>query len=86
MTTDDIWLVYQLHKPDDDTGIIVAFRRDLAPEEFIMVQLSGLQAGKTYRLTDRDSGESFQKTGNELKKGLQLTLREPRSSLILHYE
>ncbi len=86
ITTDDIWLAYQLHKPDDDTGVIVAFRRDLAPEEQITVHLSGLQAGKTYKLTDRDSRESFQKTGDELREGLQLTLKEPRSSLILHYE
>ena len=86
ITTDDIWLAYQLHKPNDDTGIIVAFRRDLSTEEQITVHLSGLQAGKTYKLTDRDSGENFQKTGDELKKGLQLTLKEPRSSLILHYE
>ncbi|MGI6520412.1 MAG: glycoside hydrolase family 36 protein [Fermentimonas sp.] len=86
MTTDDIWLAYQLHKPDDDTGVIVAFRRDQAPEEQITIQLSGLQAGKTYKLTDRDSGESFQKTSDELREGLPLTLKEPRSSLILHYE
>ncbi len=72
MTTDDTRLAYQLHKPDNDTGIIVALRRDLAPEESITVGLSGLQADKTYKLTDRDSGESLLKTGDELNKGLQL--------------
>lgn len=86
MTTDDIWLAYQLHKPEDDTGIIVAFRRDLSPDESITVNLSGLTAGKTYKLTNRDSGESFLKTAEELKEGLPLILKETRSSLIFHYE
>jgi len=85
MTTDDIWLAYQLHRPSDDTGIIVAFRRDQSPDETIMVKLSAVDPEKTYTLTDRDTGESFVKTGDELRKGLQLTLSEPRSSLIFEY-
>ena len=86
MTTDDIWLAYQLYRPADDTGIIVAFRRELSPDETITVRLSAVNTDKTYKITNRDTGESFFKTGDELKKGLQLTLREPRSSLLFNYE
>lgn len=86
MTTDDIWLAYQLYRPADDTGIIVAFRRELCPDETITVRLSAVNKDKTYKITDRDTGESFFKTGDELRKGLQLTLREPRSSLLFNYE
>lgn len=85
MTTDDIWLAYQLHRPSDDTGIIVAFRRDQSPDETMMVKLSAVDPEKTYTVTDRDTGERFIKTGDELRKGLLLTLSEPRSSLIFEY-
>lgn len=86
MTTDDIWLAYQLYRPADDTGIIVAFRRDLSLDETITVKLSAVNPNKTYKITDRDTGESFFKTGDELRKGLQLTLHETRSSLLFNYE
>ncbi len=85
MTTDDIWLAYQLHRPSDDTGIIVAFRREQSSDKTIEVKLSAVDHNKTYRVTDRDTGESFVRTGDELRKGLQLTLKEPRSSLIFEY-
>ena len=31
MTGDDIWLAYQLLRPSDQTGYVVAFRRELCP-------------------------------------------------------
>ena len=86
MTTDDIWLAYQLYRPADDAGVIVAFRRELCPDETITVQLSAVNPKVTYKLTDRDSGETFIKTGEALRNGLTLKLEQPRSSLIYHYE
>ena len=85
MTTDDIWLAYQLYRPSDDSGIVVAFRREMCRDETITVQLSVVDPDVTYSLTDRDSGETFIRTGDELRKGLQLVLKEPRNSLILNY-
>lgn len=85
ITTDDIWLAYQLYRPSDDSGIIVAFRRELCVEETITVRLSAVDPNVTYKLTDRDSGETFNHTGDELMKGLQLKLKDPRSSLIFSY-
>lgn len=86
MTADDIWLAYQLHRPSDDTGVMVAFRRDLSPDETITVKLSAVNPEKTYTITDRDTGESFFKKGDELREGLQLTLHETRSSLLFSYK
>lgn len=86
MTTDDIWLAYQLYRPSDETGVVVAFRRELSASETITVKMSALLPEATYRLTDRDSGESFYRTGEALRNGLTLKLEQPRSSLIYHYE
>lgn len=86
MTADDIWMVYQLHRPSDETGIIVAFRREECTSDEITVRLSALQPGATYKLTDRDSAHSFYLTGEALRNGLTLKLEQPRSSLIYQYE
>jgi alpha-galactosidase len=86
MTADDIWMVYQLHRPSDETGIIVVFRREECTSDEITVRLSALQPGATYKLTDRDSAHSFYLTGEALRNGLTLKLEQPRSSLIYQYE
>lgn len=86
MTTDDIWLAYQLHRPSDDTGIVVAFRREQNPDEAITVKMSAVDSQKLYEVTNKDTGESFVKTGAELRNGLELTLKEKRSSLIFTYK
>lgn len=85
MTSDRIWLAYQLHRPSDDTGFIVAFRREYSTDQTIRVKLSGLQPNKNYLIENYDTDEVLTKTGKELLTGLELTLNEPRSSLLLKY-
>jgi alpha-galactosidase len=86
MTTDGIWLAYQLHRPSDDSGFIVAFRREQSKDESISVQLSGLRPDKRYVIENYDTEESEVKTGKELLAGLKLNLNDPRSSLLLKYK
>ena len=50
ITRDDQWLAYQLDRPSDGTGIVVAFRRSVAPDSTYMVRLRGLDPEATYRL------------------------------------
>lgn len=52
MTRDDIWLAYQMHRPSDDSGIIVAFRRTASKDKQITVRLSGVDPEKYYTVTD----------------------------------
>lgn len=85
MTTDDIWLAYQLLRPSDGSGYIVAFRRDEAKDSSITVKLSGLQPESCYTVVNCDTNEASVKSGKELADGLELTLEEPRSSLLLKY-
>lgn len=86
LTRDNIWLAYQLNRPSDGTGIVVAFRRAANPDGSITVKLSGLDAAKRYDVRNRDTGESVIKTGAELASGFVLTLAEPKSSLLLQYK
>ena len=86
LTRDNIWLAYQLNRPTDGTGIVVAFRRAANPDSSITVKLSGLDAAKRYDVRNRDTGESVVKTGAELASGFELTLAEPKSSLLLQYK
>ena len=82
---DSVWLAYQLNRRSANDGIVVAFRRATAPDSTCTVRLRGLDAKRTYTLTDRDSRRSFTRTGAELARGLQLVLPEKRSSLVLMY-
>ena len=50
ITRDDQWMAYQLDRPSDGTGIVVAFRRKESPDSTYTVQLRGLDPAATYRL------------------------------------
>ena len=86
LTGDDIWLAYQLHRPADNSGYIVAFRRANCEASTYEVKLSGLQPTRTYHLINKDTNEATKHLGKELMEGLTLTLAQPRSSLLLKYE
>lgn len=85
MTSDSIWMAYQLHRPSDNSGFVVAFRRPDAKESTITVGLSGLRPEAQYIVTNYDTQETTVKTGRELSEGLVLSLNDPRSSLLLKY-
>ena len=50
ITGADQWMAYQLDRPSDGTGIVVAFRRKESPDSTYTVQLRGLDPEATYRL------------------------------------
>lgn len=86
ITRDNIWLAYQMHRPSDDSGIIVAFRRYKSQDNLLTVQLSGLNPDKTYAISNYDNGIRITRTGKELSEGFELSIEQPRESLLLHYE
>ena len=51
ITRDDQWMAYQLDRPSDGTGIVVAFRRTESPDSTYTVQLRGLDPAATYCLS-----------------------------------
>ena len=50
ITRDDQWMAYQLNRPSDGTGIVVAFRRKESPDSTYTVQLRGLDPDASYWL------------------------------------
>lgn len=85
MTSDEIWLAYQLYRPSDGSGYIVAFRREMAEAESIEVKLGGVEPDAEYEFTDCDTGEKFVRKGSELKSGITLTIKNKRESKLLKY-
>ena len=86
LTGDDMWLAYQLHRPSDSTGYVVAFRRAQCEDSTYVVRLCGLNPSSIYRIFNKDNGEAREYSGRQLEEGLTLTLGQPRSSLLLKYE
>lgn len=86
ITGDNIWMAYQLYRPSDKSGFVVAFRREACPDKTHTVKLSGLDPDAVYSITNKDTGETVSKSGRELAEGFVLTLDQPRSSLLLKYQ
>ncbi len=86
ITADNIWMAYQLLRPSDQSGYIVAFRREACPSGSVTVKLMGLDPSRNYRITNKDNGESIVKSGAELASGFDLRSDQPRSSLLLKYQ
>jgi alpha-galactosidase len=84
-TLDNIWLAYQLNRPSDDTGIIVAFRRKASEKNNFVVKLSAIKPEKKYEVTDLDKKESVIVLGRELADQFVLTLDKPNQSLLIKY-
>jgi alpha-galactosidase len=85
MTKDDVWLAYQLNRPDKGDGIIMAFRRKDCNEMSLPVKLHGLNAKLKYELIDEDSQTKTILSGEELIKGYTLTLKDNPGSLLIRY-
>ncbi len=85
MTDDNVWLAYQLNRPGQGDGIIIAFRRKDSPDGSITVKLHELDQSASYELMDDDSGLKVIKAGNEITAGFTLTLPVKPSSLLIRY-
>jgi alpha-galactosidase len=85
MTQDNVWLAYELNRPDKGDGVIIAFRRQDCPDESITVKLCGLEASANYELVDEDSGKKMVKKGEEIRNGFKLVITDKPGSLLIWY-
>jgi alpha-galactosidase len=83
---DNKWLAYQLNRPGQRDGIIMAFRRKNCPEDSIRIELRGLDKMADYELSDEDSGKKVIKKGEELNNGFTLFLSEKQRSMVVNYK
>ena len=80
-TASDAWIALQLHRPDQNAGVILAFRRAASPMNSADFRLSGILPTAQYSFEDADSGAPWTVAGQVLAaKGLSFTIPQPRSS------
>lgn len=84
--SDTIWFAYQLNRPLEGDGKIIAFRRKASSLNVLTVRLKGIDINSTYQIINEDSKVVITKKGIELVKGFVLNLDKPLSSQLLTYK
>lgn len=79
------WYGYQLHRPDEQRGMAVVFRRSQSPHSATPIALQGIDLIATYRVTDKNSGKTEALKGEALR-ALVVTITQAPSSRILFCE
>jgi alpha-galactosidase len=83
----DVWMAYQLDRPDLGRGMVVVLRRPESPYESARFPLSGLDAHASYRVSNLDTQEQDLWTGGQLLgQGLDVILKKRSGSACLVYE
>jgi len=84
-TVDNVWLAYELNRPEQNDGVVIAFRREGAVNESISTRLFGLEDNATYELFYQDYGVKVRKTGHDLMNGFEMTIPQKPSSLLIKF-
>ena len=87
-TEPEAFLAYQLHRPDLDAGLVLAFRHAKCKTMEITAALGGIKPEAMYQVDFID--EARRKTtktlsGRLLAKGLALSIPHPQASLLVRY-
>lgn len=83
----DVWMVYQLDRPEHGDGLVVALRRPGCPYEVARWPLRALDPEARYRVTDLDGGVPTEVQGRELiGSGLRIELPKRPGSALVRYE
>jgi alpha-galactosidase len=83
----DCWMAWQLHRPDLDEGIILAFRHQECPYSALQVSLRGIKPEQTYIVDfvdEQHQPAARTMSGRELS-GLELRIPGPYQSLLVRY-
>ncbi len=81
------WNVSQFNRPEENDGMVQAFRHEKSPFETANFKLFGIEPDKTYRVTDIDDGSYYDVYGEELmEKGLKIITDSPRCAKIYIYK
>ena len=78
---DTSWTIWQFHNEDDDSGIVMAFRRSNSPFDAVTLKLKGLTGGKCYTAKNLDD-----ETEADINGTLKIVLPEKRSCVIFEYK
>lgn len=80
------WMAWQFHDPEQQAGMIQAFRRRRADADSLTVRLAALDPDAQYTLTNLDTGNATELSGAELgETGLELDVPTKPGSALLVY-
>lgn len=83
----DLWSARQYHRPSDDTGVLLCFRRAGSPYETARFPLQGVSAAYSYLFTDADTGEERTVSGSALvEEGFFVCIKEKPCSKLYFYQ
>jgi len=82
----DLWMAYQLDRPDLGEGLVVVLKRPQSPYQSVRLILKALDRDAEYRLFHLDRKKEIQHRGSELlDRGLEIILeKNPDSELIIY--
>jgi alpha-galactosidase len=83
---DNSWSAYQLNRPEQKDGIILALRRNRLTDDSMIIKLGGLVKDTHYELFYEDSGTKIIKSGKELAEGIEIKILDKPGSLLISYK
>ena len=82
----DVWMAWQFNCPETGEGMIQVFRRENCVETKACYKLSGLEPKALYTITDLDTGEVRELTGQALmENGLTVEIKAKPAALVFVY-
>ncbi len=82
----DGWLAYQFDWPEQNQGLVQAFRRPESPEDSVRLHLEGLDPKGIYLLSDADRDATNSVSGKELMEtGVLVSLTNRPSAALITY-
>ena len=84
-TEDEAWAAFQWNRPEQQDGIVLAFRRPRAVESTKNLVLHSLDPAADYEVSYEDYGLVMVKNGKELLGGIEVKIPEPNGSLLVKY-
>jgi len=82
----DQWMAYQLDRPDQGRGLVVALRRPDSPYEGARIPLRAIDVAATYDITNLDTNDKTSIGGQVLaQQGIPVAIdRKPGSALLTY--
>jgi alpha-galactosidase len=84
--SEDSWMAWQFNRPEKGDGMVQVFRHKESAFEAVRCRLCGLDPAARYRLTDMDTNQASEMTGQEMMtKGVRFNLEYCPGSAIATY-
>ena len=81
------WAAWQFNRPEEEDGMVQAFRRNKSSESIRDLRLRGLDTAANYEVTDLDGGSPRTISGRDLmQQGLHLEIASQPGSAIIIYK